>query len=334
MDYSGEKCPKCGKPFSSGDDIVVCPICGTPQHRECYDELGHCVNEEKHSDDFVWTKEENQNNDGSSNICKVCGSENADDALFCKRCGSPLENQDTTQGKNAADSDPAGNSTSTPFEFNQMPMGFGSGTFPQAFKLDEKEDMGGVTAGEVAKLVKVNTPYYLSIFKKLKTFGIGRFNFAGFLFTGGWYLYRKQYLKGAIISIIVAITMIVSGLYAGQSYEIFSDVSASVATNELSVNTYEIMQQIMQLPIEKQIIFYLPSIMSIINFGIMLFCGFSANRGYYSFCVKKIKSIKEKNHDSRKTKEEIEKFGGVDTKIALCMLVCYVILQMFPNFLR
>ena len=44
MDYRGQHCPICGKEFCDGDDIVVCPECGTPYHRECYKTAGHCVN--------------------------------------------------------------------------------------------------------------------------------------------------------------------------------------------------------------------------------------------------------------------------------------------------
>ena len=31
MDYRGQHCPICGKEFCDGDDIVVCPECGTPK---------------------------------------------------------------------------------------------------------------------------------------------------------------------------------------------------------------------------------------------------------------------------------------------------------------
>ena len=43
MNYQGVCCPVCGKPFQEGDDIVVCPECGAPHHRECYKSLGHCA---------------------------------------------------------------------------------------------------------------------------------------------------------------------------------------------------------------------------------------------------------------------------------------------------
>ena len=42
MEFTQYNCPVCEKKFENGDDIVVCPECGTPHHRECYDSLGRC----------------------------------------------------------------------------------------------------------------------------------------------------------------------------------------------------------------------------------------------------------------------------------------------------
>ena len=52
--YTGCKCPVCQKEFAAGDDIVVCPVCGTPHHRECYRQLGHCGNEKLHQEGGSW----------------------------------------------------------------------------------------------------------------------------------------------------------------------------------------------------------------------------------------------------------------------------------------
>ena len=52
MEFSKYKCPVCGETFKPGDDVVVCPECGAPHHRECYEQLGHCCFEEKHSNNF------------------------------------------------------------------------------------------------------------------------------------------------------------------------------------------------------------------------------------------------------------------------------------------
>lgn len=37
MDYTGKKCPICSEKFKADDDIVVCPKCGAPYHRSCYE---------------------------------------------------------------------------------------------------------------------------------------------------------------------------------------------------------------------------------------------------------------------------------------------------------
>ena len=57
MIYTGEKCPVCGKNFVEGDDIVVCPVCGTPHHRDCYNLHNACANEGLHAENFEWKPE-------------------------------------------------------------------------------------------------------------------------------------------------------------------------------------------------------------------------------------------------------------------------------------
>ena len=57
MDLNGQKCPACGRNFDHDDDIVVCPVCGTPQHRACWDERGECVNASRHAEGYVWQPE-------------------------------------------------------------------------------------------------------------------------------------------------------------------------------------------------------------------------------------------------------------------------------------
>lgn len=106
MDYRGQHCPICGKEFCDGDDIVVCPECGTPYHRECYKTAGHCVNEEHHGESFEWKPEtaphaeekapnagQNANDDGHKVVfCPVCGRENPAEEPNCLNCGARLYN--------------------------------------------------------------------------------------------------------------------------------------------------------------------------------------------------------------------------------------------------
>ena len=51
--YENYKCPVCHKQFDKDDDIVTCPECGTPHHRECYASIGKCANSDLHSSALV-----------------------------------------------------------------------------------------------------------------------------------------------------------------------------------------------------------------------------------------------------------------------------------------
>ncbi len=42
-------CPVCDKDFKDGDDIVICPSCGAPYHRACYQQVGQCVFTARHA---------------------------------------------------------------------------------------------------------------------------------------------------------------------------------------------------------------------------------------------------------------------------------------------
>jgi hypothetical protein len=122
--HENEKCPVCDKLFTSDDDIVICPRCGTPHHRECYNQLGHCANSDKHKDGFVYTAPKidadvqsnsddnaqtstfNPNNSYYSNTvenkatkhkCNNCGQEIDNTAPFCFKCGAKQDNPDYKQ---------------------------------------------------------------------------------------------------------------------------------------------------------------------------------------------------------------------------------------------
>ena len=91
MRYTNEKCDGCGKIFTDDEDIVVCPECATPQHRECYKNHGGCVNSHKHGEDFTWTNSDNLVSyavpEKAKTIpCPNCGYGNPEGSDHCKQC--------------------------------------------------------------------------------------------------------------------------------------------------------------------------------------------------------------------------------------------------------
>ncbi len=51
MNYKNKFCPVCKSEFKENDDIVVCPECGTPHHRECWFKGGKCANFSLHGEE-------------------------------------------------------------------------------------------------------------------------------------------------------------------------------------------------------------------------------------------------------------------------------------------
>ena len=80
--YTGLECPVCKNTFKDDDDIVVCPECGAPYHRTCYQKEGHCIYEDKHGTDQAWQAEERAHQEAGDKKCPRCGTVNPSDSLY------------------------------------------------------------------------------------------------------------------------------------------------------------------------------------------------------------------------------------------------------------
>ena len=100
MDYINQPCPGCGSHMHEDDDIVVCPVCATPQHRSCWKENNKCVNEHLHAEGYVWSAENKNENinptvdfgkkSNDAVICHVCGEKNPSGVKNCMFCDALL----------------------------------------------------------------------------------------------------------------------------------------------------------------------------------------------------------------------------------------------------
>lgn len=99
MRYTGNLCDGCKEPLSDGEDIVVCPECGTPQHRQCYDKNNQCVNFHLHSEGFTWQGLVSEKTSASTStlvneeektqeiVCPNCQTTNPAGTEICRHCG-------------------------------------------------------------------------------------------------------------------------------------------------------------------------------------------------------------------------------------------------------
>lgn len=339
MNFSGIECPVCQKKFQQDDDVVVCPKCGAPYHRECYKEKGKCIYPTLHKNKQTWREvfhpneeeifeeQEPANQSVETVQCPLCGTENPKGTMICQNCGSFIP----TKIKFGDDDDENENfippGIASPFSVFIDPMGG---------VVADKEFDDGVKGGELAKYVQVNTPYYLRIFAKIKETGKSRFNFSAFFIGGGWYLYRKQYLKGTIISIVMFLISFFD-TYVSYYYsnDLFKRATEALTT---SANDYVTYQQYISwakgnLYAHEILLMFLPYLLNLLMWVILFACGFNANRGYYQYAVKKIKRIKESKKDGEDAAKDIAEAGGVNNPIAWVIFVCYVIMMIPTLFI-
>ena len=307
--FKGKECVYCHKPFEDGDDVVVCPECGAPHHRNCYKENGKCALEHLHGTDEEWGKKNKLN---YSDV-----SENND---------KNSKNNDKTQKPNNKNNVP----NIEEIDMNQFSMyGF----------MSENETIDDVSAKELATFVGKSSYYYLTKFKRIKENGKFSWNFSAFLFNFLYFFYRKLYKQGIILLIISVITAIpslalvdnYSAYIAEKSQEeIITMNSATQLVNEFVADTDN--------PDYQKILFWMQmsNISMIINFAVRLGVGFSANNMYLNHCIKKIKYTRaalENYSENPNYPVSLHVVGGVSMQKALIVVIIYELLQMAAAFI-
>lgn len=337
MDYKGHICPVCNNTFEKGDDVVVCPICGTPHHRDCYEEVGHCFNLNRHRENYDYRRECEVNSENTEEVvCAFCGAKNPADSKFCNACGKPIgvnQNPSYQAPPQPAPPQPEGGTN---------PQGGFGGTFVMdplgGVKADE--DIGeGVKASEAAKFVKASTPYYVPQFKQLKERGRTRFSFVGFIFSGGWMLYRKMYKLGAVFTAFLAL-LTLGDLYISIYHqdsvlaisELYNQMLKGMVTN-YSLNIYGALGDFFaSLNTEQLIICIASTVISLLMILVRVICGIFGNRWYYKHTIKTVRKIKNTSASDKDADTKLNIKGGVNIPLAISLIASYYILIYLPMF--
>ncbi len=200
MDFSKLSCDACDLPFTPEDDVVVCPVCGTPMHRSCWNELGHCVNEHIHAAGYQYELPVNQA---------------AEDRKAAQQAAANQVDQDRA-ARNPGPFVPTGEYGG----FTSYTMGENGMVRPTVRVLDPKEKLGDYTVKDYGDIVVKNKNKYVPKFfimedRKSKV----RFNWAAFFFPVFWAFYRKMYALGFAIILITSILPLV---FAGDVLEYYN----------------------------------------------------------------------------------------------------------------
>lgn len=308
MNYKDAKCPVCEKPLKEGEDIVVCPDCGAPYHRECYKELGKCAFEHLHANGETWAPEESGGSDEADStaaehahgslICPRCGEENEEDDRNCRTCGFPLHFQ---RPMGAPGQDPNAQFGAGPVPFSPF---MGRNT------VEPDEEIDGIKAQDYANFVGRSAHYFLPRFKELATTKARVLNWSAFFFQGGYFLYRKMYGMGILMFAAQLLLAVPQAIVTFQTLTM-----PTLMQNSASLETFSNVSMICEV------------LLLVLRF----ICGFFANTLYKAHCEKKINKIKEeaKSEATDESYEEtLKRKGGVATKLITVLLIGYAAVNM------
>lgn len=314
MNFTKEICPVCNRQFTENDDVVVCPICGTPHHRACYIENKTCFNEAKHAEGFEWQPKEDEelfnrlgmhekNSADGHNIilCPYCGTENPVEEPNCKNCGGRLYNN--MQGG------PAGMPVNLP-NMQQQPFG------NNVIQIQPDEIIGGNTVADTAEYVQRNAHKYIPKFYKMEKTGSRlSFNWASFFFSPYWFFYRKMPAIGAVIMLLI---VLVNGFCTTDRV-----VQANEAYNAAMQQFYagQISQEELLQSAEQVIALPELYISYAFNFAVALFSGFMGNALYKTKAQRDIAAAKQEATSPESYRLLLFKKGGVSVLYLALSLV-------------
>lgn len=175
IDYLGQACIVCHQNFNESDDIVVCPECGTPYHRECYQKEGRCINDTLHTASQSW---------------QVVKQE---ELLEQKRAEKRAE--EAEQAAQRIREQTSGYPNATLYDGVRM-------NNDPCLGLDPTEEMDGVTIKEMSSFIATNRFFYLPLFRLMKQTGKKiSFNLTCLFFPHLYFANRKMWAM-AIFTIL------------------------------------------------------------------------------------------------------------------------------------
>ena len=190
--YYGCPCEGCGRPMTLQDDIVVCPDCGAPYHRDCYDKLGRCIHSPAHGAGYEWKF---PYQDSELRTCPACGERTLRSETHCRCCGAELPPEGSTPepGDRTADEDGSFDYASLYRQYQDTPAG---DAMKQAYRaaFGQEEMLDGISCKDWSTYIGPAAPSYLAAYGQMQL----RHNkismsFSALLFGPFYFFYRKAW---------------------------------------------------------------------------------------------------------------------------------------------
>lgn len=299
LETTGKQCSACKAYLFEDDDVVYCPVCGAPHHRECYNAVGHCALEELHGTDRQYDSSKYkepeevskpQQPDKSEIKCQMCENVYDESSDRCPKCGTV------------------------------NPKKYAGISFDLLGGVPGDMDLGdGVTANEAKRFVISNTQRYIPKFAANKMGKKASFNLAAFLFPCGWFFSRKMYKWGSLVGALsVAFALLCFPL---QSAIYYLDMS--------SAQNYAEMAQIISDNIAR---IGMPAMLcavagSFLYVLLRIICGIFGDLFYRNHVIASVSSIKKTSDDED---TDFVRRGGVNF---IMLLVGIIAVQYLPTVL-
>ncbi|MGN0612308.1 MAG: RING finger protein [Porcipelethomonas sp.] len=302
--FTGTECMICKERFRDDDDIVVCPECGTPYHRDCFAKEGRCINEKLHEQHKSWSEDMADSGAEQQKKCRYCGSVNKPHAIICESCGASLVDNLNFDNQQQGFSGGTGQQNMNQGGFNFDPSDKYCGMNPEE-SLDD-----GVKISEAADFVGSNVPYYLMLFKRMKDSGRKlTLNFICIFFPQFFFAHRKMWLEAVVMTLITTVLAIPKVLYTFISMDVPMGLFQSV---NIDTPSFEI-------------------IFSLTNYASMALTVLSAlfaNWLYYRHMLRNVNKIKHQYGTDRSLlTEKIMRSGGTSVASVLVILTVQLALS-------
>ncbi len=229
--YENNECPVCGKFFEQGEDVVVCPECGTPHHRECYQSHGRCANKKLHGTEFVFKRTAAKNTADAKKDASLEDFFANADAMSSNSREYKTENNiysEKSESLKANHSVAAGNTCDS--------------------------EIDGVKISDITTVVGVNNLKFLKKFSKSRKIG---WNWSAFFFGPYYYLYRKMYLESLIfISLPMLVSFVIGKVFAPAVKtlnEIITQANSYIMSYEAE-KAYEYINNAVNAPENRQVL--------------------------------------------------------------------------------
>ncbi len=181
--FNGKICDGCAEIMHDGEDIVVCPECGTPQHRECYNKNNACVNEHLHAEGFDW-----------------------------REANAPAEEPKTVEEKKEDTNTVPMFDTENGIPDIPLPVFNAESVVIDGKTVGTDTEFNGIRVKDAVTYIQMNAGKYLKKFiKNENKKNFLSWNWGAFFFSPAWFFYRKLYKPGVIfLSLVVAATLAVA----------------------------------------------------------------------------------------------------------------------------